>query len=124
MRPRWLVGASMQGYGCSLVVGLGVPIPILDEDMARRTGVSDEELFSQVIDYGEAYPNGQSDSLGQVSYAELKSGAITIDGHTISTVPLSSVVRPREIAETLKQWIQAGDFLLGEPQFALPMESV
>lgn len=124
MSPRWLVGVSMQGYGCSLAVGLGIPIPILDEEMARRTGVSDEELFSQVIDYGEAYPNGQSDSLGQVSYAELKSGAVTIDGHTIPTVPLSSMVRAREIAATLKQWIQAGDFLLGEPQFTLPMESV
>jgi L-aspartate semialdehyde sulfurtransferase len=124
MSPRWLVGVSIQGYGCSLAVGLGVPIPILDEEMARYAGVSDEELFTQVVDYGEAYPNGQSGSLGRVSYAELKSGAITVDGHTIPTVPLSSTVRAREIAETLKEWIQAGTFLLGEPQFTLPMETV
>jgi L-aspartate semialdehyde sulfurtransferase len=124
MSPRWLVGVSMQGYGCSLAVGLGVPIAILNEDIARYAGVSDEELFAQVVDYGEAYPNGGSGTLGQVSYAELKSGAITVDGHTIPTVPLSSVVRAREIAETLKQWIQAGTFLLGEPQFTLPMEAV
>jgi L-aspartate semialdehyde sulfurtransferase len=124
MSPRWLVGVSMQGYGCSLAVGLGVPIAVLNEDIARHAGVSDEELFAQVVDYGEAYPNGGSGTLGQVSYAELKSGAITIDGHSIPTVPLSSMVRAREIAETLKQWIQAGTFLLGEPQFTLPMEAV
>lgn len=116
MSPRWLVGVSMQGYGCSLAVGLGIPVPILNEQMARFAGVSDEELYTQVIDYGKDYPNGRSQSLAQVSYAELKSGAITVNGQTIPTVPLSSMVRAREIAETLKQWIQTGDFLLGEPQ--------
>jgi uncharacterized protein (DUF39 family)/ferredoxin len=43
MRPEWLVGVSMWGYGTSLMVGVGVPIPILDEDMARYTAVRDEE---------------------------------------------------------------------------------
>lgn len=122
MSPRWLVGVSMQGYGCSLAVGLGVPIPILNEEMARFTGVSDEEIFTQVIDYGQDYPNGVSQSLAQVSYAELKSGSITIRGQTVPTVPLSSMVRAREIAQTLKLWIEKGEFLLGEPQFTLPME--
>jgi uncharacterized protein (DUF39 family) len=76
--------------------------------------------MTQVIDYGKDYPNGRSDSLAQVSYAELKSGAIAVKGEEIQTVPLSSVVRAREIADTLKSWIQAGDFLLGEPQMTLP----
>jgi uncharacterized protein (DUF39 family) len=120
MDPRWLVGVSIQGYGCSLAVGLGIPIPVLDADMARFTGVSDDEIFSQVIDYGVDYPKGRSTSLAQVSYAELKSGTITVKGEQIQTVPLSSVVRAREIADTLKDWIQAGDFLLGEPQMTLP----
>jgi uncharacterized protein (DUF39 family) len=124
MSPRWLVGVSIQGYGCSMAVGLGVPIPILDEEMARYAGVSDDEIFTQVIDYGEAYPNGHSESLAQVSYADLKSGTITVQGHTIHTVPLSSIVRAREIAGTLKRWIESGEFLMGEPQFTLPMEHV
>ncbi len=123
MSPRWLVGVSMQGYGCSLSVGLGVPIPILDEEMARFTGVGDEELFTQVIDYGVTYPTGGSETLGQVSYAELKSGQITIQGKTIPTVPLSSMVRAREIAAILKDWIRKGSFFLGEPQFTLPVEA-
>lgn len=120
MSSRWLVGVSFQGYGCSLAVGLGIPIPILNEEMAGFTGISDEEIFTQIIDYGIDYPNGESKSLGQVSYAELKSGAITFRGQTIPTVPLSSIVRAREIAETLKEWIAKGNFLLGEPQFTLP----
>lgn len=120
MSAKWLVGVSMQGYGASLAVGLGIPIPILNEEMAAYTGVSDAELFTQVIDYGSDYGRGKAKSLKQVSYAELKSGTIELDGKTVPTVPLSSMVRGREIAETLKKWILNGTFLLGEPQVTLP----
>jgi uncharacterized protein (DUF39 family) len=120
MRAKWLVGVSIQGYGCSLAVGLGIPIPLLNEEIARYTAVSDEEIYTQIVDYGGDYPRGISKSHGQVSYAELKSGAITFNGQEIPTVPLSSVVRAREIADILKNNISEGRFLLGEPQFTLP----
>ncbi|MBU4318307.1 MAG: homocysteine biosynthesis protein [Proteobacteria bacterium] len=122
MSPEWLVGVSILGYGCSLAVGLGIPIPILNEDMAQYTGVSDKDLFTQVLDYGNDYPKGKAKSLAQVSYADLKNGFITVKGQTIPTVPLSSIVKAREIAGILKKWISKGEFLLGEPQFTLPME--
>jgi len=120
MSPKWLMGMSLQGYGCSLAVGLGVPIPILNEKILQYTAVSDEELFTQIVDYGYDYPNGISKSYGQVSYAELKSGSIKIRGEEISTVPLSSLVRAREIAALLKKRISDGKFMIGEPQFTLP----
>jgi uncharacterized protein (DUF39 family) len=120
MSAEWIRGASIQGYGCSLTVGLGIPIPLLNEEMAEFTSISDDELFTQVIDYGNDYPRGVSRSHGQVSYAELKSGTIRINGENIQSVPLSSVVKAREIAEILKTRISKGEFLLGEPQFTLP----
>ncbi len=116
MSPEWLVGQSIRGYGCSLSVGIGIPIPILDEDMLKFTAVSDEELFTQVIDYGYDYPEGNARSYGQVSYAELKSGIITIREKKIPTVPLSSMIKARKIADLLKKSIRKGAFLLGEPQ--------
>ncbi len=122
MNSEWIRGASIQGYGCSLSVGLGIPIPILNEEMARFTSVSDEDLFTQVVDYGNDYPNGVSRSLGQVSYADLKSGSILLDGETIPSVPLSSMVKARKIADILKEQISTGKFFLGEPQFTLPAE--
>ena len=120
MDPDYLVGVSIQGYGCSLAVGLGVPIPILDAQMAQYTAVTDEEIFTQIVDYGEDYPKGKTSDLGQVSYAQLKSGRIMFQGREIPTVPLSSMVKARRIADTLKTWIQTGSFQLGEPQFTLP----
>jgi uncharacterized protein (DUF39 family) len=120
MNSNYLTGISLQGYGSSLSVGLGIPIPLLNEEIAAFTGISDEEIFTQIVDYGRDYPAGESKSLGQVSYAELKSGAIAFQGRQVPTVPLSSVVKAREIAATLKEWIRQGRFLLGEPQFTLP----
>ena len=120
MSPQWLVGMSLQGYGCSLAVGLGVPIPILNEEIAGYTGISDEDIVTQIIDYGNDYPKGVSRSYGQVSYAELKSGFIKLNGQEVPTVPLSSLVKAREIADILKREIAQGDFFLGEPQFTLP----
>jgi L-aspartate semialdehyde sulfurtransferase len=121
MSSKFLVGVAIQGYGCSLAVGLGVPIPLLNEEIAAFTGISDEEIFTQIVDYGHDYPAGESKSLGQVSYAELKSGAIRFQGKQVSTVPLSSLVKAREVAETLKEWIRQGRFFLTEPQFTLPV---
>jgi len=120
MDTRWLKGVSMQGYGCSLAIGLGIPIPMLNEKIAGYVGVSDEEIYTQVVDYGHDYPQGIARSLGKVSYAELKSGTITFDGREVQTVPLSSMVKAREIAGILKAEIQAGRFLIGEPQMPLP----
>ena len=120
MNPKWVAGASMLGYGCSLMVGLGVPIPILNEELARFTGISDEEIYTQIIDYGKDYPKGEAKSLGQVSYAELKSGTIRFNGRDIPTVPLSSYVRALEIARILREWIEKGEFVLTEPQEMLP----
>lgn len=120
MSPQWLVGASMLGYGVSLYVGIGIPIPILNEEMARYTAVKDEEIYTQVFDYSMDYPKGDLKSLGEVSYKQLRSGSITVNGKLITTAPLSSYLKAREIASTLKEWIEKGEFLLGEPQALLP----
>jgi uncharacterized protein (DUF39 family) len=120
MMPSWLVGASMLGYGVSLYVGIGIPIPILNEEMARYTAVKDEDIYTQVYDYSMDYPKGVLKSLREVNYKELRSGEITLNGTKIVTAPLSSYFKAREIAHILKEWIERGDFFLGEPQQPLP----
>lgn len=120
MDAAWIKGLSLLGYGCSLAVGLGVPIPILDSNMAACAGISDEELFTQVVDYGYDYTNGIARTYGEVSYAQLKSGTIEVNGVDVPTAPLSSVAKAREIAETLKAWIEEGSFTLHEPAMTLP----
>ncbi|MFO7889187.1 MAG: homocysteine biosynthesis protein [bacterium] len=115
MNPSWLVGLSMAGYGVTLMVGIGIPIPILNEQMARFTAVKDKDIYAPIIDYGKDYPQGKNKILGKVSYAELKSGEITLNKKKIKTASLSSYSKAVEIAETLKKWISKGEFLLTNP---------
>lgn len=120
MSAEWLRGVSILGYGNTMAVGLGIPIPILDAQMAAFTGASDKEIFTQVVDYGYDYTNGIVRNYGEVSYYQLKSGSIVVNGKEVQTAPLSSIVKAREIAQMLKKWIQDGDFLLNKPAETLP----
>ena len=120
MSPQWLKGASFTGYGVTLTVGIGVPIPILDEEILAYTAVKDEDIKAQVVDYSQAYPQVQPGSLAEVNYSQLKSGTIEVNGKKIHTGGISSYAKAREIAQSLKQWIEKGDFLLTEPVAQLP----
>jgi uncharacterized protein (DUF39 family) len=120
MSSEWLVGMSYLGYGCSLAVGIGVPIPILNEEIMKYVSVKDEEIVGSVIDYGTGYPKGEPEVIAEVSYAELKSGRVNILGREIPTSPLSSYPKARKIAAILKEQIQAGSFQLGKPVQLLP----
>jgi len=120
MSPRWLVGTSMFGYGCTITVGVGVPIPILSEEILGYTAVSDADIFAPVVDYSDAYPNQKPDILGEVSYAQLKSSRIVVQGKKVPTGSLSSYPRALEIANILKEWILSGEFQLTEPVAPLP----
>lgn len=120
MSADWIRGLSILGYGNTLAVGLGIPIPILDAEMAAYTGVSDRDILTQIVDYGYDYTNGISRTYGEVSYEQLKSGTIEVNGKPVHTAPLSSLVKAREIAEILKSWIQQGRFLLNPPAEPLP----
>ena len=74
MKPQWLRGLSMLGYGSTITIGLGLPIPILSEEILGYTAVSDADILAAVVDYSDAYPQRKPDVLGEVSYSQLKSG--------------------------------------------------
>ncbi len=120
MKPAWLRGTSMLGYGTTLTVGIAVPIPVLSEEVIRYAAVKDEDIFAAVVDYSGAYPQRRSDVLGEVSYAQLKSGTIRVKGKKVPTASLSSYLKAVELATMLKEQIQAGDFLLTEPVAPIP----
>ncbi len=120
MSPKWLRGTSMLGYGATLTVGIGIPVPILNEEICYYASRPDSDLYAPIIDYAEAYPNRKPGTLGQVSYAALKSGVINLNDKQVLTAPVSSYHKAREISATLKQWLLEGKFLLGEPVQLLP----
>ena len=121
MSEEWLRAVSFTGYGVSLSVAVGVPIPILDEEMMKSVSISDADIKAPVVDYSAYYPRGEGEArLAEVTYEELKSGSIEINGKTVPTGCFSSYAKAREVAHHLKGLIENGDFLLTQPVSFLP----
>lgn len=120
MKSEWLSGTTMYGYGTTLSVGIGIPIPILNEEICQSAAVKDEEIWTQIVDYSEAYPQGIKGSLGEANYAQLRKGKITVEGKEVPTGGISSYFKAKKIATLLKERITQGDFLLTEPVASLP----
>jgi len=122
MNTEFLRAAIFQKYGTTLYVGIGIPIPILNEGIALRTAVNDEDIVTNVLDYGVA--RRERPTLRKVSYKELKSGNIEINDKEVRTAPLSSYFMAKKVAEELKAWIEKGEFLISQPVEKLPGDTV
>lgn len=120
MLPEFVRGASFRGYGVSLALGVGIPIPILNAEILRRTTVRDADIFATVVDYSEDYPQKTGNTLGRFTYEQLRSGEVELLGKKVPVTSMSSYNKALRICELLKAEIQAGRFLLSEPSQPLP----
>lgn len=121
MSSKYLRGANIHGYGTSLFVGIGIPIPILDEKLAETAGRSNEEIKIDLLDYG--IPRRDRPVLKQVTYSDLWDGVIELNGKEVPVSSLSSLKVAREIANRLKEWIERGEFYLTAPARHLPTDT-
>jgi uncharacterized protein (DUF39 family)/predicted transcriptional regulator len=113
MSQDYLRAATMSGYGVTLYVGLGIPLPVLDLDVVRATSVRDEDISVDLLDYG--VPSRARPSIRKVSYAELRSGIVELNGEEVRTSSLSSFRKARQVAGELKRWIENGSMQLSLP---------
>ena len=101
---------------------MGIPIPVLDESLMEKLAKSNDELYTHIYDYGLGLL--KKPVLRRVSYAELRSGAVELNGKMVKTASLSSLSKARTIAEKIKEMIKAGEFELTKPVAALPKSEV
>jgi len=113
MSQEFLRAALFPGYGGTLYVGIGIPIPMLHAGMARKTAVRDRDIEASIIDY--SVPSNRRPVLGRCNYEQLKSGSVRLRGRDVPASPLGSYRKSRQVAATLKQWIEQGSFTLSEP---------
>ncbi|MBD2094326.1 homocysteine biosynthesis protein [Trichocoleus sp. FACHB-591] len=120
MDSRWVRGCYFKNYGPSLMIGVGVPLPVLHEEVIARCAVQDKDLVAPIVDF--SIPRRVRPTFGLISYAQLKSGRITIDGKPVRVASLASIFLSRQVAVELKQWIEAGKFLLSESVAPIPQD--
>jgi len=122
MSPGFIHGAAVTNYGTTLYIGIGIPIPILNEGLAQKTGVKDEDINTEVVDYG--VPRRDRPTIKEVNYKQLKSGKITINDKEVKVSSLSSLKGAKHVAETLKTWIEESMFYISTPVERLPRDTV
>lgn len=120
MDARWVRGCYFKSYGPSLMLGVGVPMPVLNEQVVAHCAVQDQDLVAPIVDF--SIPRRVRPTFGLVSYAQLKSGRIVIEGKPVRVAPLASLFLSRQVAIVLKQWIEAGTFTLAEPVAPIPTD--
>jgi CBS domain-containing protein len=113
MSREFLRAATFHKYGTTMYVGLGIPIPVLDDTIAKFTAVSDADISTEIYDY--SVPRRSKPAFREVTYAELKSGSVQLKGKDIKASSLSSFYKAREVAFELKSWIKDGKFFLSAP---------
>ena len=119
MNPKWVRGCYFKNYGPSVMLGVGVPLPVLSEEVVNCCAIQDKDIVAPVVDF--SIPRRVRPTFGLVSYAQLKTGRITIDGKSVKVAPLASMFLSRQVALELKQWIERGEFTLTEPVAQIPM---
>jgi uncharacterized protein (DUF39 family)/predicted transcriptional regulator len=121
MKPEYMKAVTMPGYGVTMFLGIGIPIPVLDEEIAKATAVRDDQIFTEIIDFG--VPRRNRPVVRKVSYAELKSGKVEINGEEVRVSSLSSLYMARKIMKELKKMIEKGEFFLTQPVERIPTKS-
>ena len=116
MSPEYIQAASYEKYGVSMFVGIGIPIPVLNADIAKRVSINNSQIETSVLDYGTV----GMPKLGQVTYEELQSGTIKVKGKKIRTAPVASLKKARKIADELKKWLLNGEFEVTKPVQMFP----
>lgn len=112
MDAKYVRGLDITGYGISMAVGIGIPIPILNKEIMERCAISDDQIFADMVDYSQPVDRPP---MARYSYAQLRTGKVEYNGKHIRTSSMSSYSGARDVANRLKDWIEHGEFMLSKP---------
>jgi uncharacterized protein (DUF39 family)/CBS domain-containing protein len=122
MNPKYLKAGTVADYGTTLYLGIGVPIPVLNEQIAKNTAVRNKDLKVTVFDY--SVPRLSRPAIREVDYETLFSGEVDLNGVKARASSLSSLKIAREIVKELEDWISHKEFYLTEKLEGLPKDTV
>ena len=112
MNPKWIRGGFIKSYGPVLYIGVGIPIPVLNEETAKYISITDDKIHSTIVDF--SIPRRTKPTFGQCTYSELRTSTVIINKKPTLSAPLSSMALAIEICNELKNAILKKNFLLSE----------
>lgn len=117
LRGEWLRAGFFEGHGSALLVAIAVPVPLINENVARQAAATNTSLQAPILDLG--LPRRLKPNLGMVSYDQLLGGQIVLKGKSPSCAPAHSPRLAVSHGEELASQLRDGRFPLGLP--AIPL---
>ncbi len=115
VKEEFIKPVYIPGYGVSIYISIGIPIPILNEEIARYVSVRNKEIITNIEDYSKG------EIIGKISYKELIERRVTFKGKKIPVRSLTKHAKAEEILKILKDKILSRHFFLTEPVENLPI---
>ncbi len=120
MNPKWIRGGFIKSFGPVLYIGIGIPIPVLNEKVAKYISITDDNIHSTIVDF--SIPRRTKPTFGQCTYSELRTSTVMINKKPTLSAPLSSMALALEVCNELKKLILQKDFLLSEKIIPLDLD--
>ena len=115
VKPEFISPLYIKGYGVSLYISIGIPIPIINADMAHAVSVKNKDIITQVHDFATG------ETVGTVTYDQLHKNNIHLSGKNPVSRTMSRIREAYKITELLKKQIEDGTFELTQPVKPLPI---
>ena len=113
INPKWIRGGYLKSYGPVLYIGIGVPVPVLNEEIAEAVSITDDKIHTTIVDF--SIPRRTKPTFGQCTYQELRTSTVLINKKPTLSAPLSSMAFALEICNQLKEAIINKNLMLSEP---------
>lgn len=113
MQPKWVRGGYLKSFGPVLYIGVGVPIPVLNDEIAENLTITDDKINTTIVDF--SIPRRTKPTFGQCTYEELRTSTVIINNKPTLVAPLASMAWAIDMCNVLKDSILKKQFLLSEP---------
>ncbi|PWJ96542.1 uncharacterized protein (DUF39 family) [Oceanotoga teriensis] len=111
MDKEYIKPAILKGYGISMFIGIGIPIPVLNKDILKSLAIRNKDIYTNILDYSKE----NKPTIKRVNYDQLRSGKVEINGKIIKTSSISSLYKSEKICIKLKEKILNKEFYLTKP---------
>lgn len=115
VNPEFIAPIYIKGYGVSLYISIGIPIPVLNSDIAHALSIRNKDICTQVHDFATG------ETIGTLTYEQLHKNNNQLLGKRPVSRTMSKIREAYKITEILKEKIEAGTFELTQPVKPLPI---
>jgi len=115
VKPEFIKPVFIPGYGVSIYISIGIAIPVLNKNIAKKLLIRNKDIITNVVDYSN------NNVVTMVNYEELIDNKFVFNNKRIPSKTYTNIKKSKEILNLFKEKILNKKFYLTEPVKGLPI---